>query len=102
MLAAAFYAFHHIGFQPEYAKLFPIGLIYATTFRAGNSALLIYPFFWGIGGCYDVLVQSEVVSEILHPAVRSLVLAGVLMAVFFWIRRLQPKEPARSQIRPAA
>jgi membrane protease YdiL (CAAX protease family) len=78
LLAAGFYAFHHIGFQPEYAKLFPIGLIYAITFRLGNSALLIYPFFWGVGGCYDVLIQSQVVSEIQYPEVRSMVLVAIL------------------------
>jgi membrane protease YdiL (CAAX protease family) len=86
ILAAAFYAFHHIGFQPEYAKLFPVGLIYATTFRLGNSALLIYPFFWGVGGCYDVLVQSQVVSEIQYPEIRSLVLLVLIVTVTTWIK----------------
>jgi len=80
LIAVTFYTFHHIGFQPEYAKLFPVGLIYAIPFRLGNSALLIYPFFWGVGGCYDVLVQSKVVSEILYPQARSLVLL-LLLAV---------------------
>jgi len=84
LLAAAFYALHHIGFQPEYAKLFPVGLIYAVTFRLGNSALLIYPFFWGIGGCYDVLVQSQVVSEILYPQARTLVLALLIALTIAW------------------
>jgi membrane protease YdiL (CAAX protease family) len=87
ILAAAFYAFHHIGFQPEYAKLFPVGLIYAITFRLGNSALLIYPFFWGVGGCYDVLVQSQVVSEIQYPEVRSLVLIILIAITTVWINR---------------
>ncbi len=85
LLAAAFYAFHHIGFQPEYAKLFPVGLIYAITFRLGNSALLIYPFFWGVGGVYDVLVQSQAVSEIQHPVARSLALAGLVGITLVWI-----------------
>jgi hypothetical protein len=84
LLAAGFYALHHIGFQPEYAKLFPVGLIYALTFRLGNSALLIYPFFWGVGGCYDVLVQSQVVSEILYPEIRTLVLALLMTLIVIW------------------
>jgi hypothetical protein len=85
LLAAGFYALHHIGFQPEYAKLFPVGLIYALTFRLGNSALLIYPFFWGVGGCYDVLVQSQVVSETLYPEIRTLVLALLMTLIVIWV-----------------
>jgi len=87
LLAAAFYAFHHIGFQPEYGKLFPVGLLYAVTFRLGNSGLLIYPFFWGVGGCYDVLVQSQVVSGIQYPEVRSLVLAVLMTVTLVWVWR---------------
>jgi membrane protease YdiL (CAAX protease family) len=79
VLAAAFYAFHHAGFQPEFAKLFFVGVLYATVFRLGNSALLIWPFFIGVGGVYDVLVSSKVVAPIEQPEVRTIVLA-VLMA----------------------
>jgi hypothetical protein len=50
ILAALFYSFHHLGFQPEFGKLFFVGLMYATTFRLGNSAFMIYPFFWGVEG----------------------------------------------------
>ena len=89
LLAAGFYALHHIGFQPEYAKLFPIGLIYAVPFRLGNSALLIYPFFWGVGGCYDVLVQSQVVAESLCPQVRAPILALLIALTVVWIRSRQ-------------
>lgn len=78
ILAALFYAFHHVGFQPEYGKLVFVGLMYATAFRLGNSALLIYPFFWGVGASYDVLVQSQAVSPILHAEPRALYL-GFLM-----------------------
>lgn len=47
ILTALFYSFHHMGFQPEYGKLFIVGLMYATIFRLGNSMLLIFPFFLG-------------------------------------------------------
>jgi hypothetical protein len=87
MLAALFYSFHHLGFQPEFGKLFFVGLMYATTFRIGNSAFMIYPFFWGVGGCYDVLVQSQKVLPILYPGRRSLYLGILIIALLAWIMR---------------
>jgi membrane protease YdiL (CAAX protease family) len=85
LLTAIFYAFHHIGLQPEYGKLIFVGLLYATIYRLGNSALLIFPFFLGVGGVYDVLVQSQVVSPILYPEVRALFLAVVIFVTVFWV-----------------
>jgi membrane protease YdiL (CAAX protease family) len=87
ILTALFYAFHHIGFQPEYGKLVFVGLLYATTYRIGNSALVIFPFFLGVGGTYDVLVQSQVVSSILYPEARTLYLAAVILATLVWLWR---------------
>ncbi len=87
ILTAVFYAFHHIGFQPEYGKLIFVGLLYAAIYRAGNSALLIFPFFLGVGGVYDVLIQSQVVSPVLHPAVRTMVLAAAFLAAGVWLWR---------------
>ena len=87
VLTAIFYAFHHAGFQPEFGKLIFVGLLYATVFRLGNSALLIFPFFWGVGACYDVLVQSQVVSEIVYPEMRSILLAILIPAVIIWVWR---------------
>jgi hypothetical protein len=78
-LAALFYAFHHAGFQPEFGKLFFVGVLYAAVFRLGNSALLIWPFFIGVGGVYDVLIKSRVVSDIAYPEFRVILLA-ILMA----------------------
>ena len=99
-LAALFYAFHHAGFQPEFAKLFLVGLMYATIFRLGNSALLIWPFFLGVGGVYDVLIKSQVVSPILHPESRTLGLAVLMAGAVLWSWRrqqagsLQPTGPS--------
>ena len=87
VLTAICYTFHHVGFQPEYGKLFWVGLLYATVYRLGNSALLIFPFFLGVGGTYDVLIQSEVVSPILHPEMRTLYLSVLILAVVIWIWR---------------
>ncbi len=85
ILAALFYSFHHAGFQPEFGKLFFVGVMYASVFRIGNSVFLIYPFFWGVGGCYDVLVQSQAVSTIMYPGIRSLYLGILILAVVIWI-----------------
>ncbi len=93
ILTALFYAFHHAGFQPEYGKLIFVGLLYATIYRLGNSALLIFPFFLGIGGTYDVLIQSQVVEPILYPEIRTLYLTIALSvtAAWFWKKsRLLP------------
>ncbi len=85
VLTSLFYSLHHAGFQPEFIKLFFVGLIYATAFRLADSALVIFPFFIGVGGLYDVLVQSEVVTMPLYPGIRSIYLtiaiAGVTMFV---------------------
>jgi membrane protease YdiL (CAAX protease family) len=112
ILAALFYAFHHIGFQPEYGKLVLVGLLYAITYRLGNSALLIFPFFLGVGGTYDVLVQSQKVSPILSPQIRTLYLGVLILAavgyVFRKTRKHQqglfqhPARVARSGWRPTS
>jgi membrane protease YdiL (CAAX protease family) len=86
ILAAAFYAFHHMGFQPEYAKLFLVGILYATVFRLGNSALLIFPFFLGVGGVYDVLFKSKVVSPVEHVELRTVALAALMIGAALWAR----------------
>jgi membrane protease YdiL (CAAX protease family) len=96
ILSALFYAFHHAGFQPEYGKLFFVGLMYATAFRIGKSALIIYPFFWGVGAGYDVLVQSQAVSPIVHPEARTLYVAVLMVGalIFFAVlgQSRKPKE----------
>lgn len=85
VLASLFYAFHHVGFQPEYGKLFFVGLMYATVYRLGNSALLIFPFFLGVGGTYDVLLQSQVVSPILYPGIRASYLSVLILTTVIWM-----------------
>lgn len=88
LLAAVFYSFHHIGFQPEFLQLFFVGVMYAVIYRAGNSVLLIYPFFWGVGASYNVLIQSQKVSTIMYPGIRlmCLLVSFVLMFAWFWFK----------------
>jgi membrane protease YdiL (CAAX protease family) len=84
ILAALFYSFHHIGFQPEYGKLIFVGLLYALVYRLGNSVLLLYPFFLGVGGTYDVLIQSQAVSPIPYPEIRTVYLFVLILAAVLW------------------
>ncbi len=87
VLASLFYSLHHIGFQPEFGKLFFVGLMYASVFRLGNSAFLIYPFFWTVGAAYDVLIQSRDVLPILYPERRSLYLIILISAAVIWVKK---------------
>jgi membrane protease YdiL (CAAX protease family) len=84
ILAALFYSFHHMGFQSEYGKLIFVGLLYALVYRLGNSALLLYPFFLGVGGTYDVLIQSQAVSPIHYPEIRTVYLFFLILAAVLW------------------
>lgn len=81
---ALLYSFHHVGFQPEFLKLSFVGVLYATIFRLGNSALLIFPFFLGVGGIYEVLIQSRVVAPIHYAEWRTIGLVICMVAVFTW------------------
>ncbi|MDI6603283.1 MAG: hypothetical protein QME57_04225 [Patescibacteria group bacterium] len=63
ILAALFYSFHHAGFQPEFVKLFFVGIMYVSVFRITKNALIISPFFWGMGACCDVLVSFGAMKE---------------------------------------
>ena len=87
VLTALFYSFHHIGFQPEYDKLIFVGLLYALVYRLGHSALLLYPFFLGVGGTYDVLIQSQAVSPIQYPEIRTVYLFVLILAAVLWTWR---------------
>ena len=57
IITSIFYSFHHAGFQPEFGKLIFVGILYASVFRMTNNLLIIFPFFWGIGAVWDVLVK---------------------------------------------
>ena len=46
--------------------------------------LIIFPFFWGVGALWDVLVSSEAGDEIKNPV--SFVIALVILsATALWI-----------------
>ena len=84
ILTSAFYSLHHAGFQPEFVHLFLVGLMYCSIFYITRNMLIIFPFFWGVGALWDVLVSSEAGDEIKNPV--SFVIALVILsATALWI-----------------
>jgi hypothetical protein len=98
ILAALFYSYHHLGFEPHFLRLFFVGVMYATVFRLGNSALLIYPFFWGVGASYDVLILAQTTGSISHPLLRTSYMVPLILVAVWWTRKRIKTET----LRPAA
>ncbi|MFH0790040.1 MAG: CPBP family glutamic-type intramembrane protease [Candidatus Omnitrophota bacterium] len=82
ILMALFYSFHHVGFQPEFVKLFFVGVMYASVFRITRNALIIYPFFWGVGACWDVLVRFGAMEALEEWAWIKGAIVLTLMIIF--------------------
>lgn len=80
ILTAAFYSFHHAGFQPEFVKLFFVGILYTTVFFSTKNILVIFPFFWGVGASWDVLVNSQAGNQITN--INSFLIAICLLIGF--------------------
>ncbi len=90
ILTSAFYSFHHAGFQPEFLHLFLVGLMYCAVYYITQNLLIIFPFFWGVGALWDVIVSSEAGDEIKN--LESFIIALVILAlsaiwVFIFKRR---------------
>lgn len=51
LITAIFYSLHHAGFQPEFTKLFFVGIMYVTVFYFTYNIFSIFPFFLGCW-CY--------------------------------------------------
>lgn len=75
LITAIFYSFHHAGFQPEFTKLFFVGLMYVTVFYFTHNIFSIFPFFWGVGAVWDVLVNSQAGSQIRNKTSFIIVVA---------------------------
>ena len=84
VLTSAFYSFHHAGFQPEFLHLFLVGLMYCSVYYITQNLLIIFPFFWGVGALWDVIVSSEAGERIKN--LESFVIALVILALSaIWI-----------------
>ena len=89
LLTAAFYSFHHAGFQPEFLHLFFVGLMYCSVYYITQNLLIIFPFFWGVGALWDVIVSSEAGEEIknLESFIIALVILTLSAVWIFLVRR---------------
>lgn len=84
LLTSVFYSFHHAGFQPEFLHLFLVGLMYCSVYYITQNLLIIFPFFWGVGALWDVIVSSEAGNEIKN--LESFIIALVILALSaIWI-----------------
>lgn len=84
LLTSAFYSFHHAGFQAEFLHLFFVGLMYCSVYYITQNLLIIFPFFWGVGALWDVIVSSAAGEEIKN--LESFIIALVIFALSaIWI-----------------
>jgi len=42
------------------------------------NLLIVYPFFWGVGGCWDVLVRTGLISD---PSMANYTLRGIVLFI---------------------
>lgn len=87
ILTAASYSLHHAGFQPEFTKLFFVGLMYVGVFYFTRNIFAIFPFFWGVGAVWDVLVASSAGSELTNETtfIIALFLLAAMIGISVWI-----------------
>ncbi len=93
LLTAAFYSFHHAGFQPEFLHLFFVGLMYCAVYYITQNLLIVFPFFWAAGALWDVIVSSEAGEEIKNLESFAIALA-ILALSAIWIFVVRRKRDA--------
>jgi len=93
LLTAAFYSFHHAGFQPEFLHLFFVGLMYSAVYYITQNLLIVFPFFWAAGALWDVIVSSEAGNEIKNLESFAIALA-ILVLSAIWIFVIRRKRDA--------
>lgn len=77
ILTSVFYSLHHAGFQPEFLHLFFVGFMYCAVYYITQNLLVIFPFFWGVGALWDVIVSSEAGEGIKN--IESFIFALVIL-----------------------
>jgi hypothetical protein len=85
VISAAFFSLHHAGFQPEYMKLFIVGLVFITIIRIANHWLIAFPFWW-VGGVFDVMFGSEATALVDWTGftIYSVIILAVILGLFIW------------------
>ncbi len=93
LLTAAFYSFHHAGFQPEFLHLFFVGLMYSAVYYITQNLLIVFPFFWAVGALWDVIVSSDAGEEIKNLESFAIALS-ILVLSAIWIFVVRRKRDA--------
>ena len=85
LLSAGIYSIHHIGFQPGvYGTLFIVGVVFLSIFRlAGRHTFVLYPLAWGVGACWDVLLDDQLNAEYFRW--EGILIYALLIAAAFYI-----------------
>jgi len=85
IIAAAIFSLHHAGFQPEYMKLFIVGLVFITILRIANHWLIAFPFWW-VGGVFDVMFGSKATATVDWTGftIYSVIILAVIIGLFIW------------------
>lgn len=83
LITAIFYSLHHAGFQPKFTKLFFVGIMYVTVFYFTRNIFSIFPFFWGVGAVWDVLVNSDAGNQIKNET--SFIIAILILIAMIGI-----------------
>ncbi len=88
LIAATAYSLHHAGFQPEFGKLFIVGLAFMTIYRIAGHWLVMFPLWW-LCALWDVLFQAEKIGDIdaIGPLRPVLVLAFIAAATVIAARK---------------
>ena len=81
VLAALFCSLSHVGFQPEFVKMFFVHAFFMSVFRTTKNPLVVYPFFWGVGACWDVLVTFGAIDRLEDAWIKGVVVL-ILMVIF--------------------
>jgi len=84
LLTALIYSFHHAGFQPEFLELFFVGILYCSVFYITRNIFIIFPFFWGVGAVWDVLVDSTA-GQSIQNVTSFIVAVGLLIAMLLFV-----------------
>lgn len=68
LLTAAFYSIHHISLveSGNYIELFFVGIMYCAVYRITKNVLIIFPFFWFVGACKEIMLGMETPIERLN------------------------------------
>lgn len=84
LLSALFYSFHHAGFQPEFLKLFFVGIFFMSLLRIFKSWLAVFPVYW-VCALWDVLFLSSATGDIFQVDLLQVLIVSLEIAVAFFI-----------------